>query len=232
MVDIYSLYQAETRIEHTTPDSKKLTLILNKPSIGVKEKVVRAMGLAKDEAEKELLDNAYALKLLEETVNSYTKYEKVDFVLLNDRMQQEQSSDLFPIGDRESMSEEAIKQGEDEYLKSWLEKHKKELALLSNEELFSKVKNILVESRSIMAASEAYTKHMLLYCVLDENHKRVFKNLDDVERLDEIVFQWLKKELDSFVAMLSQKEVRKALQEKSFLAPTESARNTTDSTTT
>jgi hypothetical protein len=232
MVDIYSLYQSETRIEHTTPDSKKLTLILNKPSIGVKEKVVRAMGLAKDEAEKELLDNAYALKLLGETVNSYAKTEKVDFILLNDKMQQEQSSDLFPIGDREAMSEEDIKKGEEEYLKSWAEKHAQSLALLNDEELFSKVKTILIESRSIMAASEAYTKHMLLYCVLDENHRRVFKNLDDVERLDEIVFQWLKKELDAFVAMLSQKEVRKAVQEKSFLAPTESARNTTDSTTT
>lgn len=232
MVDIFSLYQSETRIEHTTPDGKKLTLILNKPSIGVKEKVVRAMGLAKDEAEKELLDNAYALKLLEETVNSYAKTEKVDFILLNDKMQQEQSSDLFPIGDREAMSEEDIKKGEEEYLKSWAEKHAQSLALLNDEELFSKVKTILIESRSIMAASEAYTKHMLLYCVLDENHRRVFKNLDDVERLDEIVFQWLKKELDAFVAMLSQKEVRKAVQEKSFLAPTESARSTTDSTTT
>jgi len=231
-IDIFSLFKEEKRIVFKTDDGKELALLLVKPSQEVKEKVFEAMSKTKDEILYEIRENPVNQSNLDQVVKSYTLENKIEFILGNEEVQQNQMSDLFPIGDRDKMTEEEIESAEKEFTVKWREKRKEELVEMDEEELALIVKNIMTESRSIIAAGETYSKQMMLYCVLNEDRLPTFKSINDVGKLDSVIFNWLRSEIDSFIAMLSQKQVRQAVQDKSFLSPIESVKNTTDSTTT
>jgi len=230
-VDIFSLYKEEKTIEYKE-DSNSVKLILIKPTSGVKEKVFDAMSKAKDKAYGEITEDKLAMKMLDDIVNEYSKEGKIDFILSSEEAQYMQSSDLFPIGDRSIMSKEEIDVEEKKFVEEWKIKRRAQLNDLIDLELYAKVKSIIIDTRTMIIASKVYTKNMMLYCVLDENKKPLFKSVEDIGLLDEVIYNWLEREIDLFVTMLSQKQVRKAVQDKDFLSPTESAKSTINSTAT
>ena len=231
-MDIFSLYRRETTVTHETPDGEKITLIIAKPTRGDKEKIFKEMYKIRNETEQEAKESPLLSRNMEELTKGYTRTEQTEVILNNEEAQQIQNSDLFPIGNRTQMSEEEIAVAEKELLSKWRVKRTEQLTELTDEEIFEKTKNIFIESHSLVAAGEMYSKQTMLYCVYDEKHKRVFKNIDDIDKLDEIMFNWLRAEIETFMQMLTQKDIRKAVQDKSFLSSTESEKSTTDSVTT
>jgi hypothetical protein len=229
-MDIFNLYRREQTIVHETPEGEKITLIIAKPTRGDKEKIFKEMNKSRDEAEKEVKENPALSKSIEDITKAYSRDEQVNVILNNEEAQQMQSSDLFPIGDRATMTEEQIDMSEKEFALKWREKRKVQLEELSDDEIFTKTKNIFIESNGLIAAGEMYAKQILLYCVFDEQHNRIFKSIDDIGKLDDIMFNWLRSEMDKFSEMLTQKDIRKAVQNNAFLSSTESVKNTTGST--
>jgi len=231
-IDIFSLFKEEKRIAYKLDDGKELVLLLVKPAQETKEKVFEAMSKTKDEILYEIRENPVNQSNLDQIVKSYSLEGKIEFVLGNEEIQQNQMSDLFPVGDRESMTKEEMEKAEKDFLAQWREKRTVELQEMNETDLSLMVRNILVESRAIIAAGETYSKQMMLHCVMNEDRKNTFKSISEVGKLDSVIFNWLRSEIDSFIAMLSQKQVRQAVQDKGFLSPIESVKSTTDSTTT
>ncbi len=231
-MDIFQLYHKEKMVTHETPEGQKVSVVITKPTRGDKEKIFKEMNKVRAEAEKEARENDTLAKNMEDLTKSYSRAEQTDVILNNEEAQQMQSSDLFPVGDRDSMTEEAIAVAEAEFLTKWREKRAIQLAELTDDEIAKKTKDIFIESHSLVAAGEMYNKQIMLYCIYDDKHKRVFRTIEDVDRLDEVIFNWLRTEIDKFTQMLTQKDIRKAVKDTAFLSSTESEKSTTDSVTT
>jgi len=232
-MDIYKLYRREKKISIKDDQGNQLNLILVKPNIGEKEKILTAFTEAKAEAAREIRKSDALMEELNKYIKTLAIEGRVEFLLNNEQSAQEQFSDIVPIGERENMTDEEIKEKEKEFLDKWRAKRKEELTKLSEEDIDSLTRNALIEIRSMLSATEVYNKSLIVYTVRDEKYKQVFRSSEDVDRIqDEEVYNTLKKECNDFIQMYSQKEIRKGAQSKDFLPPSESENNSGGSPTT
>lgn len=228
-MDIYGLFKRELKITIDDDQGNSVELIIIKPNIGNDDKIATAMAKAREEAIEEIKKSETVRSEIETMLGTMDKEAIIAFIVSNEEPFRRSKTDIAPIGDRDDMSEDEIAKKEEEFVQSWRDKRTEELKGVPLEEATEMVRNLITDIRATLKAGDAYGKNLLLYCIRDLNGKRIFKNIDDVCKLDRRTFDKLLSEANKFIESLTQQDIRKGAQEKNFLSSTESEKSTESS---
>jgi hypothetical protein len=228
MVDIYSLFKREEKVE-ISDGTNKIEVLLKKPNVGEEEKISKETSKSRDTVVSDAMNNATTQNEIKSIIQNMTEENKYNYILNNEEYSQRNVMDIAPIGDRNIMIPEEITAGEDEFIVKWRKKRLEEVKKLPVNELEDKIRTLMIDLRGMLIASDVYNKNLLLYTVRKLDGTRLFKSMEDLNNIDTETFNLLKDKISKFVNKLSQQEIRKAAQEESFLSSTESGKSTTDS---
>lgn len=218
--NIFDLYQKEKVIKHKDDEGREVEILLEKMTQRERADALEKYYETLEKEKEKLRKREKEINYFRNITSPLPKKEIVKGIIQYERVKREQIADLYPTDEKGKKKEEKQK----ELLANWEKDRVKELKKEDQERLLKEMINISIESSALVESGRIFDNTCLFYICKDKKtKKRTFSSPEEVEAVrDKRVLEWLQKELNNFRKFESQKNIRKAAENESFLQNGES----------